>query len=83
VTEAAIIAKIRAALPDAEVTLEDLTGTADHWRATVISQAFVGKTALERHRMVMAALAEELKGAIHALTLDVRTPDESHDLASQ
>jgi stress-induced morphogen len=83
VSEADIIAKICAALPDARVTLEDLTGTADHWRATVISQAFAGKTALERHRMVMAALAEELKGAIHALTLDVRTPDESHDLASQ
>ena len=82
-TEAAIIAKIRAALPDARVTLEDLTGTADHWRATVVSQAFTGKTALERHRMVMAALAEELKGPIHALTLDVRTPDESGDLASQ
>jgi stress-induced morphogen len=83
VTEAAIIAKIRAALPDAEVTLEDLTGTADHWRAVVISQAFAGKSAIARHRMVMAALAEELKGAIHALTLDVRTPEESGDLASR
>jgi stress-induced morphogen len=32
---------------------------------------------LERHRMVMAALADEMKGPIHALTLDVRTPDET------
>jgi stress-induced morphogen len=32
---------------------------------------------LERHRLVMAALAEEMKGPIHALTLDVRTPEES------
>ena len=72
----AITAKIRAALPDAEVELQDLTGTADHWKATVISRAFAGKSLVERHRLVMAALADELRGPIHALTLDVRTPDE-------
>ena len=71
-----IIAKIRVALPDARVELQDLTGTADHWKATVVSGAFAGKSMLERHRMVMAALAEEMKGPIHALTLDVKTPDE-------
>jgi stress-induced morphogen len=32
---------------------------------------------VERHRAVMAALAEEMKGPIHALTLDVKTPDEA------
>jgi stress-induced morphogen len=31
---------------------------------------------MARHRLVMSALAEELKGPIHALTLDVKTPDE-------
>ena len=72
----AITAKIRAALPDAVVELKDLTGTADHWQARVISSAFAGKTLMQRHRMVMGALAEELKGPIHALTLDVKTPDE-------
>jgi stress-induced morphogen len=71
-----IIAKIRAALPDAEVELQDLTGTADHWKATIVSAAFTGKSLIARHRLVMAALAEELKGPIHALTLDVKTPDE-------
>lgn len=71
-----ITAKIRAALPDAQVSLEDLTGTSDHWKATIISTAFAGKTLLARHRMVMAALAVEMLGPIHALTLDVRTPDE-------
>jgi stress-induced morphogen len=76
VSPEAITAKIRAALPDAEVELQDLTGTADHWKATVISRAFAGKSLVERHRLVMAALAEELRGPIHALTLDVRTPDE-------
>ena len=71
-----IVAKIRASIPDARVELQDLTGTADHWKATIVSQAFAGKTLMQRHRMINAALAEELKGPIHALTLEVRTPDE-------
>lgn len=72
-----IAAKIRASLPDAIVELQDLTGTADHWKASIVSARFAGKSMLERHRMVMAALADEMKGPIHALTLDVRTPDET------
>ncbi len=71
-----IIAKIRTAMPDAEVEMSDLTGTADHWKASIVSAAFAGKSLLERHRLVMAALVEEMKGPIHALTLDVKTPDE-------
>ena len=71
-----IIAKIRAALPDAQVEMQDLTGTADHWKATIVSGAFSGMSLLARHRLVMAALAEEMKGPIHALTLDVKTPEE-------
>jgi stress-induced morphogen len=71
-----IVAKIRAALPDAVVEMQDLTGTADHWKAKIVSGAFAGKSLLERHRLVMAALVEEMKGPIHALTLDVKTPDE-------
>lgn len=72
-----IIAKIRAALPDAQVELQDLTGTSDHWKATIVSAAFTGKPLIARHRLVMAALADELKGPIHALTLDVKAPDEN------
>lgn len=73
----AIAARIRTALPDARVELEDLTGTQDHWRATVISAAFAGKSLIERHRLVMTALSAEMKGPIHALTLEVKTPDEA------
>ncbi len=72
----AIIAKIRATLPDAQVELQDLTGTEDHWKASIVSVHFTGKSLMQRHRLVMGALAEELKGPIHALTLDVKTPDE-------
>lgn len=73
----AIADKIRAALPDARVELTDLTGTEDHWQATVISSAFAGKSLIERHRLVMAALAAEMKGPIHALTLQAKAPDEA------
>ncbi|MBA3541310.1 MAG: BolA family transcriptional regulator [Deltaproteobacteria bacterium] len=73
----AITAKIRASIPDAEVQLEDLTGTEDHWKASIVSAAFEGKSLIQRHRLVMAALADELAGPIHALTLDVKTPTEA------
>jgi stress-induced morphogen len=72
-----IVARIQAALPDARVDLEDLTGTADHWKARIVSSAFAGKTLIERHRLVMTALADEMKGPIHALTFDALTPDEA------
>ncbi|HLU65648.1 MAG TPA: BolA family transcriptional regulator [Kofleriaceae bacterium] len=72
-----IEAKIRAALPDARIELRDLTGTADHWEATIVSQAFAGKSLIERHRMVFSSLAEEMKGPIHALTLKTLTPDQA------
>jgi len=72
----AIIEKIRVALPDAVVEMKDLTGTEDHWEARIVSAGFAGKSLIQRHRIVMGALAEELKGPIHALTLEVMTPDE-------
>ena len=77
-----ITAKIRAALPDAEVELVDLTGTRDHWQASVISAAFEGQSLMQRHRLVMNALATELKGPIHALTLNVMTPTEAQSRRS-
>ncbi len=72
-----IIAKIRVTIPDAVVAMKDLTGTSDHWQASIISATFAGMSLLQRHRLVMAALAEEMTGPIHALTLDVMTPDEA------
>lgn len=73
----AIITKIQAAIPDAQVELRDLTGTEDHWEATVISTQFAGKSPIQRHRMVFEALAEEMKGPIHALTLKAWTPEQA------
>jgi stress-induced morphogen len=72
-----IVARIRATIPDARVELRDLTGTEDHWHATIISEEFDGKSLIARHRLVMGALAEEMKGPIHALTLEVKSPGEA------
>ena len=72
-----IAAKIVAAIPDAKVDLVDLTGTADHWEATIVSAAFEGKSLIQRHRLVFGALEEEMKGPIHALTLKVYTPNQT------
>lgn len=72
-----IVAKIRSALPDAEVTMTDLTGTSDHWQARIVSSAFAGQSLMQRHRVINAVLADELKGAIHAFTMDTLTPTEA------
>ena len=47
-----------------------------HFSVAVVSTAFAGKSRLERHRMVNAALAEELKGSVHALAITALTPEE-------
>lgn len=62
------------AFPDAELEVTDLTGTADHFHARVVSAAFVGKTRVQQHQLVYAALAEALRGPIHALALETHTP---------
>ena len=64
------------AFPEAKVQVADLTGTGDHYSATVITKAFEDKSLLERHRMVYGALGDSMKGEIHALALTTRTPDE-------
>ena len=47
-----------------------------HYRLTVISAAFEGCTPLQRHRLVYAAVAPLMNGAIHALNITARTPAE-------
>ncbi len=74
-----IVEKIKASLTDAEVRVQDLTGTKDHYEATIISQEFEGKPLIKRHRMVYDALKEEMKGPIHALTLKTYTPEQWED----
>jgi stress-induced morphogen len=64
--------RLLAAFPDARVEVTDLTGTGDHLQALVVSRAFEGKTRVEQHQMVYAALGELMSGPIHALALTTR-----------
>jgi BolA protein len=48
-----------------------------HYRLTIVSAAFEGRTQLARHRLVYAAVAPLMSGAVHALNITARTPGES------
>jgi BolA protein len=47
-----------------------------HFRVYIVSQAFKGKSRIERHRMINATLAGELAGSVHALALHAKAPGE-------
>lgn len=65
---------IRQALPDAQVTIEDMRGDGDHYAALVVSSAFKGKTRVQQHKMVFDALGGRMGGALHALSLQTAVP---------
>lgn len=65
---------IRAAFPDAQITIEDLAGDGDHYLARVVSKAFAGKTRVQQHQMVYDALQGRMGGALHALALQTSPP---------
>jgi len=64
--------RIESAIPDASVSVEDWTGGGDHFRATVVSSSFIGKSRIEQHRMVYAVFGDEIGGPIHALSLTTK-----------
>ena len=74
-TAAEIEDLIRADLPDAEVTVEDLAGDGNHYRAHVVSPAFRGKTRVQQHQMIYHALRGRMGGVLHALALTTATPE--------
>ena len=69
---------IRKSMPDAVVTVMDRTGTMDHLKVVIVSEAFQGRNLLDRHRLIYQALDAPMKdGRIHALELTAQTKDES------
>jgi stress-induced morphogen len=72
---AEIEALIKAAFPDAEISLEDLAGDNDHFAATVVSEAFRGISRVRQHQLVYAALQGRMGGALHALALQTSAPE--------
>jgi stress-induced morphogen len=71
---AEIEAFIKAALPDAQVTIQDLAGDGDHYAASVVSEAFRGKSRVQQHQLVYAALQGRMGGELHALALQTSAP---------
>ena len=65
---------IKAGIPDAQVTIRDLAGDGDHYSATVISASFRGKSRVQQHQIVYAALKAEMGGKLHALALQTGVP---------
>ena len=65
---------IKKAIPDAQVEIRDLAGDGDHYAATVVSEAFRGKTRVQQHQMVYAALKGRMGGVLHALALQTSAP---------
>ena len=66
---------IKGSIPDAEVTIRDLAGDGDHYAATVISEAFRGKSRVQQHQLVYEALRGQMGGELHSLALQTGVPD--------
>jgi stress-induced morphogen len=64
-----IEAMLKAALPDAKIVIEDLAGDGNHYSATIVSPAFAGKSRIQQHQMVYAALGSRMGNELHALAL--------------
>ena len=65
---------IKAGIPDAQVTIRDLAGDGDDYSATVVSEAFRGKSRVQQHKLVYDALKGEMGGKLHALALQTGLP---------
>ena len=71
-----ISAAIRRELPDAHVTVEDMSGGGDHLQVNVVSTAFAGLPLIRQHQLIYGVLKEELASeAIHALALHTSAPE--------
>ena len=64
---------IEAGLPG---SVAEVSGDGTHFEATVICEAFAGKSLLAKHRLVYAALGQNMGGVIHALSIRALTPEE-------
>jgi BolA protein len=51
-------------------------GGETHFHVYIVSQAFKGKSRIERHRMINATLSSEVAGTVHALAIHAQAPGE-------
>jgi stress-induced morphogen len=69
-----LLAHLRDAFPEAQITLTDLAGDNDHWQAEIVDESFRGLSRVRQHQSVYAALKGKMGGALHALALKTRAP---------
>lgn len=66
---------IKAALPGAKVEIRDLAGDGDHYAAEIVAEEFRGKSRVQQHQLVYAALQGKMGGELHALALQTSAPE--------
>ena len=64
---------IKESIPDSSIEIEDLRGDGDHYKATIISKSFQGKSKITQHQMVYSALKGKMGKELHALMLKTKT----------
>ena len=69
-TAAELEAELRAGFPRAQITIEDLAGDGDHYRARIVDEGFRGLPRVRQHQLVYAALKGKMGGTLHALALE-------------
>lgn len=81
--ESAIVSKLSAALTPSYLHVANDShkhnvpkGSESHFSVTIVSDAFNGKSLIDRHRLVNTALADEMKTKIHALSIKAKTPEQ-------
>jgi stress-induced morphogen len=66
--------RLRQAFPDAEISVQDLAGDGDHYRARIVSAAFKDLPRVRQHQLVYQALGGSVGGELHALALETSAP---------
>ena len=74
IAQTALETILREGFPDAQITVEDLAGDGDHYRARIVSAAFAGLPRVRQHQLVYAALKGRMGGELHALALETSAP---------
>ena len=72
--QADLEAALRDAFPDGTITIDDLAGDGDHYKARIVAPAFAGLTRIKQHQLVYAALKGKMGGELHALALETAAP---------
>ena len=63
---------IKEAIPDAEITIQDLAGDENHYSATIKSKIFSGKSKIDQHKLVYKALKGKMGNELHALAIKTK-----------